>query len=248
MSREVEIIIVHDSYDERGELFVQWLIGWAQLEYKVAVSKLSPGVVELSIAGEDVFKIFARLYRRAEAVRRRLGANVAAAVCEGDECIDMSEMSWPMIIVRDENVKRLEEVVNMFKGLVVRERVDSVSVEDRGGFIRLSTPCCDVDLQIDEAVLLARRLIRELYSLTKLLAFLKADSQISTVFEPLDVTYLPDVDIRHAKDDIYVVSVEWCSGIYLTVDEILRIAYKILDIAASRLKLWKERGRELVEA
>ncbi len=243
MSREVEIIISRDSYDERGELFVQWLIGWAQSEYKVAVSKLSPGVVKLSIAGEDAFRIFVRLYRRAEAVRRRLGADVAAAVCEGDECIDMSEMYWPAVIVRDEDVKRLEEVVSMLKGLVVRERVDGVGVEDRGGFIKISTPCCDVDLQIDEAVLLARRLIRELYSLTKLQAFLKADSQISTVFEPLDVAYMPNVDIRHVKDDVYAVSIEWCSEIYLTTDEMLRITYKILDIAASRLKVWKEYAR-----
>ncbi len=246
MSREVEIIIIHDSYDERGELFVQWLVGWAQSEYKVAVSKLGPGAVVLSVAGEDAFKIFVRLYRRAEAVRRRLGAGVVMALCEGDECIDMSEMYWPAVIVRDKDVKKLEEVVDMFKGLVVKERVDGVGVEDHGGFIRISTPCCDVDLQIDEAVLLARRLMRELYFLTKLQAFLKADSQISTVFEPLDVAYLPNVDIRRAKDDVYVMSVEWCSGIYLTADEILRIAYKILDVAVSRLKIWKEYNGELV--
>jgi hypothetical protein len=38
MSREVEIVITHDKYDKRGDLFVEWPIGWAQSEYKAAVS------------------------------------------------------------------------------------------------------------------------------------------------------------------------------------------------------------------
>ena len=245
MSREVEIIITHDKYDKRGDLFVEWLIGWARSEYKATVSRLSPGVVGLSIAGEDMFKIFTRLYRLVEVMRKRLGADVAVAVCEGDECIDMSEMYWPMILVHDEDVKRLEEAVHMLKGLIVRERIDDVDVEDHDNFIRISMQCCNVDLQIDEAVWLAKQLLDELYSpLTKLETFSRAGDVISTVFDPLDLSYRPPLDIRHAKEGAHKLTIEWCN-IYLTTDEILRLAYKILDIAVFRLKFWKEHGREL---
>ena len=40
MSREVEIITAYDKYDKRGDLFVEWLIGWARSEYKATVSRL----------------------------------------------------------------------------------------------------------------------------------------------------------------------------------------------------------------
>jgi hypothetical protein len=245
MSREVEIIITYDKnkYDNRTELFLEWIKGWAWSEYKATVSRYGPGMDALSIAGVDMFKLFVHLYRKLEIMRRRLGADVAVAICEGDECIDMSEMSWPKIMVRDDDLERLARVVGIVKGLIVGERLDDVDVGDHGDFIRLSTKKnCIVDLQVDEAVMLARWLIGELYSLTRFEAFLRAGDEISKVFDPLEMVYMPDVSLRHVKEGVYILSVEWCSNIYLTADELLRLIYKTMDTAVLRLKIWKEYG------
>jgi len=242
MSREVEIIITHDKnkYNNKTELFIEWIKGWAWSEYNATVSKFDPGIDALSITGVDMFKVFVRLYRRMEVMRRRLGADVAVAICEGDECIDMSEMSWPKIML-DNGLESLAKARDIIKGLIVSEKLDDVDVEDHGDFIRLSTKKnCTVDLQIDEAVMLARRLIGELYSLTRFGAFLRAGDEISKVFDPLELSYLPDVSLRHVKEGVYILSVEWCNDIYLTADELLRLIYKIIDTAVLRLKIWKE--------
>jgi len=242
MSKEVEIIITYDDYDRKTELFEEWLKGWAWSEYKATVSTFGPHMYVLSVAGVDMFKLFARLYRPLEVMRRRLGADAAVAICDGDECIDMSEMSWPKIMVRDDDLERLARVVGIVKGLIVGERLDDVDVEDHGDFIRLSTECCNVDLQIDEAVMLAKLLLSELYSLTKLEVILRASDEISKVFDPLEMVYMPDVSLRHVKEGVYILSVEWCSNIYLTADELLRLIYKTMDTAVLRLKIWKEYG------
>jgi len=245
MSREVEIIITHDKnrYDNKTELFLEWIKGWAWSEYKATVSKLDPGIDALSITGVDMFKLFVRLYRKLEIMRRRLDADVAVAICEGDECIDMSEMGWPKIIVRNEDLERLTKARDIIKGIIVSEWLDDVDIGDHSDFIRLSAKKnCVVDLQVDEAVMLARWLIGELYSLTRFEAFLRAGDEISKVFDPLDLAYMPDVSLRHVKEGVYILSVEWCNDIYLTADELLRLIYKIIDTAVLRLKIWKEYG------
>lgn len=238
----MEIVAVFDKYDKRADQFVLWLKGWAWWEYRATVSDFGPGRFVLSVAGEDMFKVFTRLYRWVEVMRQRMGADVAVAVCEGDECIDVSEAVWPAIIVRNEDVERLEKAVAMLKPLVVRERIDNVYVEDHGNFIRLSAKCCRVDLQIDEAVLVARWLLHELYSLTKLGIFLRISDEVAVVFDPLYASYLPAIDLRRAKEGAHTLSIEWCDSIYLSTDEILRLAYKMLEVAAFRLKIWKEHG------
>jgi hypothetical protein len=245
MSREVDTA-VYDKYDKKADVFVSWLRGWAWWEYRATVSDFGPGRLVLSVAGEDMFKVFTHLYRWVEVVRRRIGADVAVAVCEGDGCIDVSEAVWPIIIVRDEDVERLEKAVRTLKSLVTSEKIGGVYVEDHGNFIRLEAGCCRVDLQVDEAVLVARWLLHELYSLTRLEVFMRVDDEVAAVFNPLYATYMPPIDLRRAKEGVHALSIEWCSGIYLTTDEILRLVYKMLDTAAFRLKVWKR--HELVGA
>ena len=249
MSRETEIIITYNQYDKKAELFVTWLKGWARSEFNASVSYFGPGVDELSIAGADMFKVFTRLYRKAEIMRQRLGVDkVAVAICEADECIDMSSTSWPKIILPEGSIEILEKVAKRVKGLIVWEKLDDVYVEDHGGFIRISTKCCSADLQVDEAVMVARRLLDELHTRTKFQLFLEAGSEISKVFDPLELAHIPHVDLRHVKEGLYTLSIEFCSEIYMTADEILRLIYKVLDTAVFKLKFWKEEGEELAAA
>jgi len=248
MSRETEIIITYNQYDKKAELFVAWLKGWARSEFNASVSYFGPGVDELSIAGADMFKVFTRLYRKAEIMRQRLGVDkVAVAICEADECIDMST-SWPKIILPEGDIEILEKVAKRVKGLIVWEKLDDVYVENHGNFIRISTKCCSADLQVDEAVMAARQLLDELYSRTRFQLFSTAGSEISKVFDPLDLAHMPHVDLRHVKEGVYMLGIEFCSEIYMTADEILRLIYKVLDAAVLNLKIWKEEGEELAAA
>jgi F420-0:gamma-glutamyl ligase-like protein len=246
MSRGTELIIRYNEYDQRLEVFIYWLRCLMQKEYKATVSDFGPGRYVLSTA-EDMFKVFADLYRMFEAMRQRLGVEVAAAVCSGDECIDMSEMYWPKIVLRDDRLERLTKVVHTVKGLITGEKLDGINVEDHGDFIRLSVKCCNIDLQIDEAVSVADWLLAKLYSFTWSSYYstwsevlLSMHDKIMMVFNPADILYMPDMDLRRVEEGVYALSMMWCGEVRLTTDEILRLVYRIMDIAVSRLKAWKE--------
>jgi hypothetical protein len=243
MSGETEVVIRYNEYNQRVEAFIYWLKCLMQKEYKATVSDFGPDKYVLSTA-EDMFKVFMELYRTVEMMRQRLGVEAAVAVCSGDKCIDMSEMSWPKIVYDPE---RLSEVVRMVRSLTKGGELGGISVEDRGDFIRLSVKCCHIDLQIDEAVLVAGWLLAELYSFTWSEAFLSMLDKIKLVFNPADVTYLPDMSLRRVDKDIYVLSMLWCGEVQLTTDGILQLVYKIMDVAVSRLKTWKEH-EELLKA
>lgn len=238
MSGETEVVIRYNEYDQRVKAFIYWLECLMQKEHKATVSDFGPGRYVLSTA-EDMFKVFMELYRTVEMMRQGLGVEAAVAVCRGDECIDMSEMSWPKIVLRDNDLERLSEAVRMVRGLTTGGELDGISVEDRGDFIRLSVKCCNIDLQIDEAALVAGWLLAELYSFTWSSAFLSPLDKIKLVFDPADVTYLPDMSLRRVGEDVYVLSMLWCDEVQLTTDGILQLVYKILDAAVSRLKNMK---------
>jgi len=244
VSRGAEIVIMRVRHDAKAELFVQWLKGRAWsiygATYDATASKIDPYVDVLSVARVDMFTLFAHLYRKVEVMRQRLNANVAVAVCRENECIDMSEMSWPKIVLRDYWLKKLMKAAYMVKGLIKGEKLDGISVEDRGDFIRLSAKCCNIDLQIDEAVLVARWLLGELYLITKSEVISHIRDKIATVFDTADVAYLPDISLRHVDKDVYALSIEWCGEVHLTADEILQLVYRIIDAAVSRLKTWKK--------
>ncbi len=254
MSRETEIVIRYNEYNRRFEAFIYWLRCLMQKEYKATVSDFGPDRYVLSTA-EDMFKVFMGLYRIFEVMRQRLGVEVAAAVCSGDECIDMSEMYWPKIILHDDKLERLAKVVHMVRGLITGGKLDGINVEDHGSFIRLSVKCCNIDLQVDEAVLVAGWLLAKLYSFTwssysftwseVLLSML---DKIMMVFNPADVLYLPDMDLRRVEEDVYALSIMWCGEVQLTSDGILQLVYRIMDAAVSRLKTWKEHEAELLKA
>ena len=239
MSGETEVVIRYSEYDQRVEAFIYWLECLMQREYKADVSDFGPNRYVLSTA-EDMFKVFVGLYRTVEVMRQRLGVEAAVAVCRGDECIDMSEMSWPRIVLRDRDLERLSEAARMVRGLTAGGELDGISVEDRGDFIRLSVKCCNIDLQVDEAVSVAGWLLAKLYSFTWSSAFLSPHDKIMQVFNPADVVYMPDLSLRRIGKDLYVLSVLWCGEVQLTTDGILQLAYKIMDAAVSRLKTWKE--------
>ncbi len=247
MSRETEVVIRYNEYDQRFKAFIYWLRCLMQKEYKATVSGFGPGRYVLS-ATEDMFKVFVDLYRIFEVMRQRLGVEVAVAVCEGDECIDMSEMSWPKIILNDDKLERLAKVVHMVRGLIAGEKLDGISVEDRGGFIRLSVKCCNIDLQVDEAVLVAGWLLAKLHSFTWSEAYLSMHDKIMVVFNPADILFLPDMDLRRVEEDVYALSIMWCDEVRLTTDGILQVVYRIMDAAVSRLKAWKEHEAELLRA
>jgi hypothetical protein len=187
-----------------------------------------------------MFKVFVDLHRKLEVMRQRLGVQVAAAVCSGDECIDMSEMSWPRIILSGDKLERLSKAVHTVRGLATGEELDGISVEDRGGIIRLSVKCCSIDLQVDEAVSVAGWLLAKLHSFTWSEVFLSMHDKIMMVFNPADVAYMPDMDLRRVDEDVYVLSMMWCGEVQLTTDGILRLIYRIMDAAVSRLKAWNE--------
>ena len=239
MSREAEVVIRFNEYDQRTVGFIYWLRCLMQKEYKAAVSDFGPYRYVLS-AAEDMFKVFVDLYRNLEVMRQRLGVEAAAAVCSGDECIDMSEMSWPRIILSGDKLESLTKVVHTVRGLITGEKLDGISVEDRGGFIRLSVNCCSIDLQIDEAVSVAGWLLAKLHSFTWSEVFLSMHDKIMMVFNPADVAYMPDMDLRRVDEDVYSLSIMWCGEVQLTTDGILRLIYRIMDAAVSRLKTWKE--------
>jgi len=239
VSGETEVVIRYSEYGQRVEAFVYWLKCLMQREYKADVSDFGPNRYVLSTA-EDMFKVFVELYRTVEVMRQRLGVEAAVAVCRGDECIDMSGMSWPRIVLRDSDLERLSEAARMVRGLTAGGELDGISVEDRGDFIRLSVKCCNIDLQADEAVSVAGWLLAELYSFTWSAAFLSPLDKIMQVFNPADVAYLPDMSLRRIGEDIYVLTMQWCGEVQLTADGILQLAYKIMDVAVSRLKSWKE--------
>ncbi len=245
MSRETEIVIRYNEYDQRFGAFIYWLKCLTQREYKATVSYFGSDRYVLSTA-EDMFKVFMDLYRIFEVMRQRLGVEVVAAVCSGDECIDMSEMHWPKIVLRDDKLERLTKVVHTVKGLITGEKLDGISVEDHGDFIRLSVKCCNIDLQIDEAVSVADWLLAMLYSFTWSEVLLSMHDKIMSVFNPADILYLPDMDLRRVEENVYTLSIMWCGEVRLTTNGILQLVYRIMDIAVSRLKAWKEHEAELL--
>jgi len=226
-------------YSVEYKRFKEWLLGWLADVYEV--SKCFD-CVGFRVNEEDIFKLFEHMYREAEAMRKLLGDGIVAICKEYSsnemECIDMSEVSRPMIIVSKEDVERLKKVRDEIKVWIDEVVWIPVEVEYKNGLMKIGR----CELPVDEALYIAEEILDELFKATGFKKLLDYKEEIRRATLGL-ATYLPKVDTWHGLLGIGV-HVDGCE-FTLSNNETLILVYNILTKAIEQLEKWREEWEEM---
>jgi hypothetical protein len=245
---KVEVIVDRISPTSRDMRFIEWLEGWLRARYVVDAYVRFNGTEVVFMLNKDMFDLFGEMYRVVDEMRRVLHAKEPVALCQGDECIDLSENYEDdvLILMSRYKIRRLEKAKNMVKRLLKDDNLEDIMLVGEGGRIWINTKCRDDVLYVDEAIVLSGRLLEWMYVKTHIRIFKEAASEIFRVFRQTDVDS-SNIEIKNT-DYGFELLVGGCK-IYLSHDEVLRFVYGILQLAVIDLieaRITAEEDFELV--
>jgi hypothetical protein len=228
-----------NPYGAEYKRFNEWLFGWLADVYNVSKCY---DFVGFRVDKEDIFKLFEHMYREVETMRKLLGDGIVAICKEYPdnemECIDMSEMSRPMIIVTKEDIERLKKVRDEIKVWIDEIVWIPVEVEYKDGLMKIGR----CELPVDEALYVVEKILDELFKATGFKKLLDYKEEIRRATRGL-ATYLPKVDTQHGFLGIGV-RMDGC-GFTLENNETLILVYNILTKAVEQLEEWHKEWEEI---
>ena len=228
-----------NPYSVEYRRFEKWLFGWLASVYEVSKCYDEVG---FRVNEKDIFKLFEHMYREVEAMRKLLGDGIVAICKEYPnnkmECIDMSEVSRPMIVITKEDIERLRKVRDEIKVWIDEIVWIPVKVECKNGLMKIGK----CELPVDEALYVAEEILDELFKATGFKKLLDYKEEIRRATLGL-ATYLPKVDTWHGLLGIGV-RMDGC-GFTLSNNETLILVYNILTKAIEQLEKWREEWEEM---
>jgi len=244
MSR-VEVIIDRALATARDMRFVEWLEGWLRARYVVEAYSRYQNTEVAFILEKDMFKLFKEMYRVVEHMKWKLNVDVPIAICSDNECIDMSDSIY-LVLVSGYKLKKLKKAVNIVKRLIKDEDVRNVLVKIWFDFAVLNIGCHSVLVYLDEVIAIAGLLLDRLYHATTLKVLRDARDYVYNIVEPtkvdldvLDIEVekgnldIPDIEI--GKDGTTIaMQLDGCVRLF-TYDEALWLMYKLLSAAVDIL-------------
>jgi len=227
-----------NPYSVEYKRFKEWLFGWLVDVYEVSKCY---DFVGFRVDEEDIFKLFEHMYREVEIMKKLLGDGIVAICKEYPnnkmECIDMSEISRPMVIVDKEDIERLKKVRDEIKVWIDEIVSIPVGVEIKDGLMKIGR----CELPVDEALYVVEKILNELFNATGFRKLLDYKEEIRRATRGLP-TYLPRVDTRQFLGiEVYM---DGCA-FGLSNNETLILIYKVLTEAIEQLEKWREEWEEM---
>jgi hypothetical protein len=227
-----------NPYGVEYKRFKEWLFGWLADVYEVSKCY---DLVGFRVDKEDMFDLFQHMYREVETMKKLLGDGIVAICKEYPknkmECIDISEVSGPMIIVSEEDIERLKKVRDELRVWIDEIVWIPVEVEYKNGLMKIGR----CELPVDEALYVAEEVLDELFKATGFKKLLDYKEEIRRATRGLP-TYLPKVNTRHFLG--IEVRMDGC-GFALGNNEALILVYNILTKAIKQLEEWRKEWEEM---
>jgi hypothetical protein len=238
MSRGVmtEVIVDIANKSVRDERFVEWLWGWLGTRYVLRGAYLRENMTEVAFVLEkDVFTLFAEMYRVVSYMRSRLRSKVPVALCSGDECIEMSD-TYYLVLMSEYKIRKLRKVLRMVEQMARKEEVRSISIIGLSGQVWIDIGCGTTVLYTDEVVALIGLLLNKLYEMTELVVFKEARNHVYSVVNPFAVDYsVVDLEVKICCEELIDIILDGCKEGF-TYKEALWIVSKLLSIVIDDLK------------
>ena len=246
MEEGVKVVVWSEKqYSVGFNRFRAWLFGWLISKYKIDkyyVSECCGDSYALVVNKKDIFEVFMDIYRDVEVMRRWFG-DAKVAICreytKDTECIDVSEVSRPMIIMPKEDIEKLKEIKDEIKSWIYRHVWIPVEVRRVDGLIKIGR--CEVP--VDEALFVARKVLRELFRATGLKKLLSHEMEIEKIEDKL-VTYEPDIVTWHSFLGTVGIRMDGC-GFDLWNEEAMILVYNILNAVINQLEEWSEEWEKI---
>jgi len=230
---KTEVIIDRISLTAGDERFIEWMEGWLRARYVVDVYLRHNMTEVVFIVEKDMFRLFEEMYRVVEYMRWKLRAKTPIAVCDSDECVDMSDNDYD-VLVSNYKIKKLKKARNVVKQLVKDDDVYGVSVISWFGYAILNIGCYGTLLYTDEVIALSGLLLEKLYYATNLKILKDAYDYVYSVVKPIDVD-LSVLDLEVERDEAGIgIRLDGCDRGF-TYEEVLRLVYKLLTVAVDDL-------------
>jgi len=230
------------SYSVGFKRFKAWLIGWLLSKYKKVGKCDDCDSHTFVVDKDDMFEVFVDIYRDVEVMKRWFG-EAKVAICKeytrDTECIDISEVSRPMIIVPKEDIERLKEVRDGIKSLIDVIKWIPVEVRRDDGLIKIGR--CVVP--VDEALYVVKKVLRELFRSTGLRKLLSYHMEVENIEYKL-VTYKPDIVTWHSVLGSVGMYMDGC-GFDLWNEEAMILVYNILNKVIDQLEEWSEEWKKI---
>jgi prefoldin subunit 5 len=228
-----------NPYGVESRRFEEWLFGWLASVYEVSKCY---DCVGFRVNEEDIFKLFEHMYREVEIMKKLLGDGIVA-ICKEYynneiECIDISEVSRPMVIITKDDIERLKKVRNEIKVWIDEIVWIPVEVDCKNGLMKIGR----CELPVDEALYVVEKVLDELFKATGFKKLLDYKEEIRRATLGL-ATYLPKVDTWHGLLGIGI-RMDGC-GFTLENNEALILVYNILTKAVEQLEKWREEWEEM---
>jgi len=225
------------SYSVGFKRFKAWLVGWLLNKYKTVGRCSDCDSYTFIVDKKDMFEVFADIYRDVEVVRKWFG-HAKVAICKeytrDTECIDVSEVSRPMIIVPKEDIEKLKKIKDGIESLIDSVKWIPVEVRRNDGLIKIGR--CEVP--VDEALYVAKKVLLELFRSTGLMKLLSYKKEVENIEYKL-VTYEPDIVTWHSVFGSVGMYMDGC-GFDLENEEAMILVYNILDRVIKQLEEWSE--------
>ena len=241
----VEVIVDREPKTVRGERFIEWIDGWLRARYVVEAYSRHQNAEVAFILRKDMFRLFEEMYRVVEHMRWKLNIDIPIAICNDNECIDMSDIAY-LVLVSGYKLKKLKKAINIVKRLIKDKNVRNVLVKPWFDFVVLNIGCHSVLVYLDEVIAIAGLLLDRLYHATTLKVLRDARDYVYNIVEPtkvdldvLDIEVekgnldIPDIEI--GKDGTTIaMQLDGCVRLF-TYDEALWLVYKLLSAAVDIL-------------
>jgi hypothetical protein len=232
---KTEVIVDRIDLMARDERFIEWMEGWLRARYVVDAYLRHNGAEVAFILRKDMFELFGEMYRVVEEMRRVLNAKEAVALCQGDECIDLSENyeDGVLILVSNYKIRRLEKAKNVVKRLLEDDKLEDIMLIGEGGRIWINIKCRNELLYVDEAISLSHALLEKMYKKTGLRILKNAADEILKVIGLEGLLKLENVEIEDAGLGFELL-IGGCK-IYLGHNDVLKFVYGVLQLAVIEL-------------
>ncbi|MFZ8857911.1 MAG: hypothetical protein ACO2O1_06690 [Candidatus Caldarchaeales archaeon] len=228
MSR-VEVIVERRGFTRREERFSDWSVGYVRKMFVVNHELYMHHYTDVVsvVSSGDVFRVFDKYWREARRVKEVLGADVVLGICSRDECIDLSDDYSFKLVTSKYRLKRLMWVWRTLKKLVGDDVNRKISMMSGDGIVALSVGGCVVDLYLDEAVALSGLLLMYLHTVMRYEVLWNLYREVSKAFDVSEIGL--EVDVERVERGCSVV-LDVCR-VFLTNEEVLLLAYRLLDAA-----------------
>jgi hypothetical protein len=233
---KVEVVIERGIYNRELLRFKRWLIGWMYDRYGASSIKVAEGdgFIVFEVDG-DMFELFSELRIEMKLMMRNLKADVkAVGLCSGEECVVIDD--FVKIVLPNYVIRRLDKMVNKIKHIIGNEEVEGIEVVNQNGMIVVYMEGCCAKLYVNEAFVVATDLVIFVEDISNL-KILDGVRFVYDVFEPPEPRSL-DIDLMTDENGI-ILFVDECSKL-LTLDEALRVAYRLMQLSLNQLRMWKK--------